>query len=141
MADREYDDRNRGIFWEPYPEQKLVGAGKLDVDGKERKIAIIREPLTANGEPKLVIYAKVAVLWPTDPAKMGEKSPAFSGPLDIGQSLRVAGWPGEKNDRRFVQLKVEEDRRAKKAADETDKTRGSRFADDGHDVLDDSIPF
>jgi len=141
MADREYDDRNRGIFWEPYPEQKLVGAGKLDIGGKERKIAVIREPLTANGEPKLVIYAKVAVLWPNDPAKIGEKGPTYSGPLDIGESLRVAGWPGEKNDRKFVSLRVDNDQRAQKAAAATDKMRGSRFADDGSDILDDEIPF
>lgn len=101
----EYDSTNSGVFWTPHETQRLSGQGKLNINGAEGRIVIIREPVKRDGEPQLVVYQKIGVLFPND-KKGNDKAPDFSGPLDNVPNHRVAGWAGEKDGRRFMSLKV-----------------------------------
>lgn len=101
----EHDNTNSGVFWTPHESQRLSGQGKLNINGAEGRIVIIREPVKRDGEPQLVVYQKIGVLFPND-KKGNDKAPDFSGPLDNVPNHRVAGWAGEKEGRRHMSLKV-----------------------------------
>lgn len=101
----EHDSTNSGVFWTPHENQRLSGQGKLNINGAEGRIVIIREPVKRDGEPQLVVYQKIGVLFPND-KKGNDKAPDFSGPLDHVPNHRIAGWGGEKDGRRYMSLKV-----------------------------------
>ncbi len=107
----EYDNRNKGVMFQPYPDQRLVLQGKLDIEGNEARVYGIRQPLTEGGEPVIVLVEQIGILYPNKPKNdetLHEKAPAYSGPLDRHASLRIAGWKGEKNGNHYLQLKVSE---------------------------------
>jgi hypothetical protein len=101
----EHDSTNSGVFWTPHEGQMLSGQGKLNINGAEGRIVVIREPVKRDGEPQLVVYQKIGVLFPND-KKGNDKAPDFSGPLDNVPNHRVAGWAGTKDGRRYMSLKV-----------------------------------
>ena len=92
----EYDNRNSGIAGKPWPEQRLLLNGKLNVMGEDMQVVIVTAE-TNTGEKRLEIFQKIGVLFSND--KNGnDKAPDYSGPLDgLHQDWRIAGW------RRFEQ--------------------------------------
>lgn len=130
----DYDNTNKGVMFRPYPDQLFPLQGRLDIEGNERKIIAIKQPLTKGGEPVLVLYEQMGVLYPND-KKGNEKAPDYSGPLDSFADLRVAGWKGEKDGRAFLQLKVS----AKQSGNGSDGGRESAPAADS--FPNDEIPF
>ncbi|WP_431299390.1 hypothetical protein [Tabrizicola sp. BL-A-41-H6] len=101
----EHDSTNSGVFWRPHEDQILAGQGKLNINGTEGRIVIIKEQVKRDGEPQLVMYQKIGVLFPND-KKDNERAPDFSGPLDHVPNHRVAGWAGNKDGRKYMSLKV-----------------------------------
>jgi hypothetical protein len=99
----DYDNTNAGIFWRPHNDQKLAGQGKLNVNGQDMKIVIVKEPIKRDGAPEMVVYQKIGVLFTND-RKDNDKAPDFSGPMD--GNMRLAAWKGEKDDRAFMSLKA-----------------------------------
>lgn len=142
----ERDSTNSGVFWTPHESQILVGQGKLNVNGAEGRIVVIREPVKRDGEPQLVIYQKIGVLFPND-KKDNDRAPDFSGPLDSVPNHRMAGWRGEKDGRRYMSLKVSVNQPRDGGGGRQDdgwSSAGSKAPDpSGWDRLDmdDEIPF
>ena len=119
-------------------DQRLVGQGKCSVDGKEERYVLVQEKLSRDGDPTLVLYVRAGVLFLNDKSKSSnpDKAPDYTGPLDHYPRKRIAGWKGEKDDRKYVSLKV------------SDKTGGSGGDPTGedqpkpkNDPFDDEIPF
>jgi len=107
MSDQEYDDTNKGAAFQPFRDQELLLQGKLDVDGNEFNVVIVRQPIRRGGDPVLKIYQEAGVMFPND--SDNEKAPAYSGPLNIGVNLRVAAWRREsKNGSPFLSMAVSE---------------------------------
>ena len=105
MAD--YDNTNSGIAGKPWPEQKLLLNGKLNVFGEDMPIVIVTAETNA-GEKRLEVFQKIGVMFTND-KRDNEKAPDYSGPLDgLHQDWRIAGWRGEKDGRKFMSLKVSE---------------------------------
>lgn len=151
----EHDTTNSGVFWTPHESQRLSGQGKLNINGAEGRIVIIREPVKRDGEPQLVVYQKIGVLFPND-KKGNDKAPDFSGPLDHVPNHRVAGWAGEKEGRRYMSLKVSKNEQqggsqgssddgwsnTGKASGGAGQSQGSGGNDWGsRSSMDDEIPF
>lgn len=105
MADGNYDSTNSGVFFKPHEDQKLIGQGRLDVEGAESRIVVVKERLKRDGDPVFVVYQRMGVLFPND-KKGNDKAPDRSGPLDAYPDHRVAAWQGEKDGRRYMSLKV-----------------------------------
>lgn len=139
----EYDNTNTGVFFTPHENQVFAGQGRLNLNGRDDRIVIIREPVKRDGEPQLVIYKKVGVLFPND--KNGnDKAPDFSGPIDApGVDMRVAGWRGEKDGRRYMTLKAQAKQQAGQGGgygqspDPSQRQSGGW----GRSDMDDEIPF
>lgn len=128
----EYDNTNSGIAGKPWPEQKLLLNGKLNVFGEDTSIVIITAQ-TNTGEKRLEVFQKIGVMFSNE--KNGnEKAPDYSGPLDgLHQDWRVAGWRGEKDGRKFMSLKVSEKQKQQEEAEPQQKTTSQE--------TDDDIPF
>ena len=133
----EYDNTNSGVIFKPHEDQKFVGQGKLNVEGNDSKYVLIREKLSASGDPQMVLYKRAGVLFKND-KNDNEKAPDFSGPLDDQPDYRVAGWKGEKDGRSYISLRAS----LKQTRDSDDGGVNSGSDDsDGWDSGEDEIPF
>lgn len=61
-----YDNSNSGAAFQPFSENELPLQGKMHIEDKERKIALISDT-TRDGRKIIEVYQKVAVLLEEDP--------------------------------------------------------------------------
>lgn len=129
----DYDNTNKGVMFQPFQDWLLVLQGKLDIEGNESRVVAVRQKLTRDGEPVLMLYQQVGILYGND--KNGnDKAPDWSGKLDAREDLRIAGWKGQKDGKHYLQLKVSEKQQS--------GGNGSRSGDERRtDFPDDAIPF
>ena len=131
----DYDDTNKGVMFPPYPDAKMVLSGKLNIEGNELRVVGIRQKLSREGEPVIVVYEQTAILYPND-QKGNEKAPKYSGPLSKHADLRVAAWAGKKDDTHYLQLKVSEKQNMDSEPASNGQSSGGDF-----DKMNDEIPF
>ena len=102
----DYDNTNSGIIFQPHDDQEFRGQGRINIEGRDSRCVLIREKLSRDGDPVLVMYQRAAVFFPNDKGD-NEKRPDFSGPLDNHPDMRCAVWVGEKDGRKNLQIKVD----------------------------------
>lgn len=129
----ERDNTNQGAAFAPFPEQKFILQGKLDVNGDEENVAIITAE-SKSGAKRLEVYRKVGVLFENDDkANQKEGAPDYSGPFEMGINLRIAGWRKEKDGKKYMSFSITE-KAGGSAPQQQEQTTS--------EVLDhDSIPF
>ena len=125
MADQTYDDTNRGAAFTPFPTQSLILQGKINVDGTEKKVLLVKDT-TKDGKSIVEMYEKIGVLFEND-KKGNDSAPDYSGPL-MGDLKRIAGWKKMKDDRPYMSFQI------------SDKTQGSSAVSQSP-LSDDTIPF
>ena len=103
---QQYNNTNSGVMFEPHVDQEFIGQGNINIEGQDNRIAVVREKLSRDGSPTLVIYQRMGVLFNND--SDNEQAPAYSGPLDQHPNLRVAAWRGDKEGRKYLSMKVSE---------------------------------
>jgi len=88
----DYDNTDRGSFFKPRADESLLVQGKLDSNGTEHRIVIVKASLPDGGTARDV-YAKVGTMYENDKSQ-NEKSPDFSGPVTLPNqdSRRIACW-------------------------------------------------
>ena len=105
----EYDNTNRGAAFKPFPEQKFILQGKMQVThgniDKEMPVALIMAE-SQSGSKRIEVYSKIGVLF--DNEKNGnDKAPDYSGPLDgLADDLRIAAWREMKGDNAYMSFRV-----------------------------------
>jgi len=114
----DYDNTNSGVTFPPYEDQHFVLQGKVDVEGSEERIVVVKERMSRDGEPTLVLYQRCGVLFSND-KKGNDKAPDYSGPLDMHPNHRIAAWRGEKDGTNYLSLKVSEKQNPDAAAPDT----------------------
>jgi hypothetical protein len=140
----QYDDTNKGVIFEPGVDERFVGVGKLDIDGKFHSIVLVQKPLKKDGKPQLVLYQKMGVFLPNTHDRDGnpitnEKAPRFTGPMDDHPGKRLSVWTGEKNDRKYMQIKVDDRQGGSGASEKPSQHEGG--SDPWANDPDDYIPF
>ncbi len=103
---QQYDDTNSGVMFQPHVDQEFIGQGKINIEGQENRMIVIREKLSKDGSPTLVMYQRMGVLFNNE--SDNEAAPAYSGPLDQHPNLRVAAWRGDKDGRSYLSMRVSE---------------------------------
>lgn len=103
---QQYDDTNSGVMFQPHVDQEFIGQGKINIEGQENRMIVIREKLSKDGPLTLVMYQRMGVLFNNE--SDNEAAPAYSGPLDQHPNLRVAAWRGEKDGRSYLSMRVSE---------------------------------
>ena len=125
MADQEYDDRNRGAAFTPFPTQRLILQGKINVDGRDMKVVNIMDE-TRDGKQIIEVYQKVGVLFQNDNDK--ESAPDYTGPLL--EDKRIAAWKRMKDNKPYMSFVV---------SDKQDGQQTNTAPSTG--LLNDNIPF
>ena len=105
MADQTYDDTNRGAAFTPFPTQKLILQGKLNVEGVDKKITLVQDS-TKDGKKIIEVYEKIGVFFENDKGDNVAK-PDYSGPLDEPlDHMRLAGWKKLKDGKPYMSFQV-----------------------------------
>ena len=94
----DYDTTDRGSFFKPRADESLLVQGKLNSNGDEHRIVIIKASLPDGGTARDV-YAKIGTMYENDKSQ-NEKSPDFSGPVQLPnqEKRRIACWKTVSND-------------------------------------------
>jgi len=100
MAD--YDDTNRGAAFTPFPTQQMILQGKLNVEGADKKVMLVRDT-TRDGKQIIEVYEKSGTFFEND-KKGKESAPDYSGPF--GEDKRLAGWKKMKDGKPYMSFQV-----------------------------------
>ena len=95
----EFDNTNRGSVHAPFPEQKFILQGNLNVDGDDKNIALIAGQLK-DGRKVIHVYHKVGMMYENEKEE-GSNKPDYGGPIGasgITKPKRIAGWKKIKQD-------------------------------------------
>lgn len=117
----EYDDTNRGAAFTPFPTQKMILQGKVNVEGIDHKVILVKDT-TRDGTEIIEMYTKMGAMFDND-KKGNESAPDYSGP--VGSDKRIAGWRRMKDDKPYMSFQI------------TDKQQ----KDSGNTLKDDDLPF
>lgn len=84
------DDTNSGALFAVQQEQELLGQGKLNVKGYDRRIAVI-SGIDSDGNASTDVYMKIGRIWKQDSDK--ENAPNSTGQIKVGNTkYRIAIW-------------------------------------------------
>lgn len=88
----DYDNTDRGSFFKPRADESLLVQGKLDSQGTEYRIAVVKASLPDGGTARDV-YVKVGTMYEND-TSLNQKAPHFSGPVTMPnqEKRRIACW-------------------------------------------------
>ena len=101
MAEQ-YDDTNRGAAFTPFPTQQMILQGKLNVEGADKKVMLVRDT-TRDGKQIIEVYEKSGTFFEND-KKGNESAPDYSGPF--GDTKRLAGWKKMKDGKPYMSFQV-----------------------------------
>lgn len=121
----DYDNTDSGAAFAPFPDQKFILQGKLNSNGNDYKIVLVKD-VTKGGTDLIEVFAKVGVLFAND-KKGNDKAPDYQGPLEEFDR-RLAGWKKTSDSgRNFLSFKVSDNQGVQAPAN--------------NDLQDDGIPF
>ena len=107
----------------------MVLTGKLNIEGREDDLMIVATT-TKGGKKMLKLFSKIGVMFEDeDPTN---NKPNYSGPLDDKPHLKIAGWKQEKDNKKYLQLRI-----SPKLQGNTEQPLNNRITAD----IDDEIPF
>ena len=133
MSSEEYDNTNKGAVFPPFSsDDKLMLTGKLDMEGQEHKLAVVKEK-TKNGKIILKVYTEFCALFEND--SVTEGAPKYSGSLNErfnkDKPMRLAAWKRQTKDgKNMLSLQVSE-----KLSKQNSTTANDSLP------IDDEIPF
>ena len=127
MAD--YDNTDKGAAFKPFDTQKLILQGKINDDGTERKIVLIKDA-TKSGKQIIEIYEKAGTLFVNE-KKESENAPDYTGPIkSFVNDRRMAAWKRVKDGNPYMTLAISDARQKEETAEDSKKS-----------VEDDEIPW
>ena len=108
VAEKTYDDTDRGVSFKPKNYQSLHSTGKINMVGEDYQSCILKET-QKDGKLRLDVYIKVGALWENDKGE-NQSRPDFSGTinqLQFALKRKLASWIGVfGEDQRYFQLKI-----------------------------------
>jgi hypothetical protein len=103
MADN-YDNTDKGAAFKPFETQSFILQGKLNDQGKDMKVVMIRDT-TRSGKTIIEVFEKVGVLFDND-KRGNENAPDYTGPLN--EFRRLAAWRKSKDGQAYMTMAVSE---------------------------------
>lgn len=102
----DYDNTNKGAAFKPFDTQSLILQGKLNDNGNDMKIVLVRDK-TRDGKTIIEVFEKVGVLFEND-KKGNDAAPDYTGP--INEFRRLAAWRKSKEGQAYMTLSVSDAR-------------------------------
>lgn len=122
----EYDDTNRGAAFTPFPTQQMILQGKMNVEGNDYKIVLVKDS-TKDGRNIVEVYRKMAVLFDND-KKGNDAAPDYSGP--VGEDKRIAGWRRMKDGKPYMSFQVSDKQASGQQQQQTSSVPDISFDDE-----------
>lgn len=124
MADN-YDNTNKGAAFKPFETQSLILQGKLNDQGKDMKVVLVKDK-TRSDKNIIEVFEKIGVLFEND-KRGNENAPDYTGP--VNEFRRLAAWRKSKDNQPYMTMAVSEQ-------------QNSEQQNGGADInLKDDIPF
>jgi hypothetical protein len=92
MEEKQYDDTNRGVMYQPRKDQSLRALGKIDNNGVEEQYSLIRQE-TQDGQEYYNIFKNVGTIYVED--SDNPKAPQYKGYFE---ERRISMWIKEFNE-------------------------------------------
>lgn len=110
----EYDDTNRGAAFRAFDDMELLLQGKINADGRDAKVVIVRRQ-SRDGKEIMEVYEKIGAIFPNDNTKEG--APDYTGMIyktddkqapwtNPSPNKRLGGWRKMKGDRPYMSFSV-----------------------------------
>ena len=112
----DYDNTNKGAAWQPFPDQKFILSGKLDVNGIEKQCVYI-SGVTPKGKKIIRVYQELGIMFENEGRLdangnkiINEKAPNYSGSLQdhLGEEMKLAAWKRQSEKGNYLSLSVSE---------------------------------
>ena len=104
----EYDNNNTGAAFTPFPSQQMILQGKINVDGTDSKIVLVKDE-TRDGRQIIEVYQKMGTLFEND-KKNNDAAPDYSGPVGTNgtthSTMRIAGWRRMKDGKPYMSFQI-----------------------------------
>tara|TARA_X000001388_G_C2214825_1_gene116698 strand:- start:203 stop:619 length:417 start_codon:yes stop_codon:yes gene_type:complete len=135
----EYSDTNSGAVFPPFPDQKYILQGSLDIEGAKHNVVVIKGK-TKKGVDIVKFYTEFCAIFPNDKTK--ETAPDYTGKCNerfkfSEHDIRIAAWVKEYKDAKYMSLQMSE----AKPNEEKPIDVKEKKSDSLDDILDDDIPF
>ena len=143
----EYDNTNSGAVFKPFPEEKYVLQGKLNINGLDHKVAVVKRK-TKEGKGIMKVYTELVALFENDsdnanaPDFTGNCHPHFWQTQE--DKLRLAAWVKEKNGNKYLSLQVSEGKVDPDNNNQEKSNSSKETMDNKNNIMDDledAIPF
>jgi len=141
----EYDNDNTGVVFPPFPEQRFILQGNLNIEGTDHRVALVKSK-TKTGKEPVEIYVKVGAVFPvSEDKKKSDKSPDYYGSLEglFPEFFKISGWRKTKEQEgqaalpyMSLSIRVDEDEKNEQQGNQPQNTQ--EFASS---EIDDEIPF
>ena len=87
----DYDNTNKGAAFAPFPDQKFVLSGKLNIEGIEKQCVYIAGT-TQGGKRVMRVYQELGIMFENE--SDNEKAPNYSGTIQdhLKEEMKIAAW-------------------------------------------------
>ena len=87
----DYDNTNKGAAFAPFPDQKFVLSGKLNIEGVEKQCVYIAGT-TQGGKRVMRVYQELGIMFENE--SDNEKAPNYSGTIQdhLKEEMKIAAW-------------------------------------------------
>ena len=87
----DYDNTNKGAAFAPFPDQKFVLSGKLNIEGVEKQCVYIAGT-TQGGKRVMRVYQELGIMFENE--SDNERAPNYSGTIQdhSTKEMKIAAW-------------------------------------------------
>lgn len=87
----DYDNTNKGAAFAPFPNQKLVLSGPLNIEGVEKQCVYIKDT-TKTGKRIMRVYQELGIMFENE--SDNERAPNYSGTIQdhLKEEMKIAAW-------------------------------------------------
>lgn len=101
----EYDNTDKGAAFKPFETQRLILQGKINDEGNERKVVLIKDA-TKSGTQVIEVFEKVGTLFVNE-KRESENAPDYTGPLNgVNKERRLAAWKRSKDGNPYMTFAI-----------------------------------
>ena len=87
----DYANTNKGAAFAPFPDQKFVLSGKLNIEGVEKQCVYIAGT-TQGGKRVMRVYQELGIMFENE--SDNERAPNYSGTIQdhLKEEMKIAAW-------------------------------------------------
>ena len=133
----DYDNTNKGAAFAPFPDQKFVLSGKLNIEGIEKQCVYIAGT-TQGGKRVMRVYQELGIMFENE--SDNERAPNYSGTIQdhLKEEMKIAAWKRQQENtgNNYLSISISE----KQNSSEYKASNNEQEVSTGKE-MEDEIPF